>query len=96
MITGLMVNPMRGSSVSVSYNLTSDAQISAEILGPTGRVIRRLEPGRPTRSGINALTWDKRDDSGQVVPSGMYVLQMTAVAEDGEMVKAVRPLLIAR
>jgi hypothetical protein len=96
MITNLIANTGRGSSVSFSYNLTADAQVSAEIIGTNGRRIRRLEPGRQTRSGINTLYWDKRDDAGRVVPVGVYTIQMNAVTEDGEVVKGVRPIILAR
>jgi hypothetical protein len=96
MITGLMVGPNRGGAVTFSYNLSSEAQISAEIIGPTGRHIRRLGSGRATRSGINSLAWDKRDDDGHVVPAGIYMLQLNAVSEEGEVVKGIRPVLVAR
>jgi flagellar hook assembly protein FlgD len=96
MITNLTVGPTRGSSVSFTYNLTADAQIAAEVLGPTGRRIRQLDAGRTTRSGINTLTWDRRDDEGRAVPAGLYVLQVNAVTENGEMVKGIRPVVLAR
>jgi len=96
MITNVIPSATRGPSVSFSYNLSADAQVAAEIVGSDGRRVRALEQGRPTRSGINSLLWDKRDDQGRPVPAGVYILQLTAATEDGEMVKNVRPVLIAR
>jgi hypothetical protein len=96
MISNIAVGPTRGSSVSVNYNISADAQVAVQVLGSSGKVMRRLEAGRPTRSGINSLAWDKRDDDGRVVATGMYLLQLTATTEDGEMVKSVHPMLIAR
>lgn len=96
MITNLIVGPTRGSSVSFSYNLTTDAQVKAEITGPGGRLVKRLNSGQPNRSGINNMTWDRRSDSGETVPAGMYLLKLEAVTEDGEMAKDLRPVLIAR
>lgn len=96
LISNVTVGPTRGTSVSFSYGLSSGAQVTAEIVGPTGRRVRRIEDGRVTRSGINSMTWDRRDDAGRSVPAGVYMLQMTATTEDGEMVKTVRPVLLAR
>lgn len=96
LVTNIMVGPTRGSSTSFSYNLSNDAQVTAEIADASGRCIRRLEGGRTTRSGINTLSWDRRDDAGHTVPAGVYLLQLTAVDEDGEMAKGIRPVLIAR
>lgn len=96
MITGITSGQTRGGTVSFGYTLTTDAQVMAEIVGAGGKRVRSLGSGQPTRSGINSLMWDKRDDAGHVVPTGMYMLQLTAATEDGEMVKNIRPVLIAR
>ncbi len=96
MITNVTVAPSRGSSASITYNLTCDAQVSTDIVGANGRLIRKLTAGRVTRSGINNFTWDKRDDRGEVVPAGVYTVQIAAVTESGEMVKTVRSLMLAR
>jgi hypothetical protein len=96
MIANLAVGATRGSSISVTYNLTTDAQVSAEITGPTGKRLRQLEAGRVTRFGINTLTWDRRDAEGRAVPAGVYFLALSAATEEGEMVKSVRPILVAR
>jgi len=96
MIANLTVGPTRGSSMSFSYNISAEAQVSAEIISSSGKMVRRLEAGKPTRSGINSIVWDRRDNNGQSVPAGMYMLQVNAVTEDGEMAKSVRPVLIAR
>ncbi|MEN6521240.1 MAG: FlgD immunoglobulin-like domain containing protein [Armatimonadota bacterium] len=96
MITNLLVGPTRGTSMSFSYNLTTAAQVKAEIKAPGGRLVRQLNSGQTTRSGINNMVWDRRDDSGETVPAGMYLLNLEAVTEDGEMVKNIRPVLIAR
>lgn len=96
MVTNLTVGPTRGSSMSFSYNISAEAFVSAEIISPGGKRVRRLDAGKPTRSGINSMVWDRRDDNGQSVPAGMYLLQVHAVTEDGEVAKVVRPVLTAR
>lgn len=96
MITGLTVVSTRGTSLSFSYNLSAAAQVKAVIKAPGGQMIRQLNSGQPTRSGINSMVWDRRDDSGESVPAGMYLLNLEAVTEDGEMVKEIHPVLIAR
>lgn len=95
MITNMIVGPTRGSSMSFSYNLSTDAQITAEIVGASGRCVRLIDEGRVTRSGINTLAWDGRDNDGRAAPAGVYILQISAVTEEGEMTKGIRPVLVA-
>jgi flagellar hook assembly protein FlgD len=58
--------------------------------------VRALIADRQTAAGAQVLTWDARNDAGVRVPSGTYLLQLTARAADGQMVRRVLPLNAAR
>lgn len=84
------------NSVSISYVLADSAQTSVQILTPDGRAIANLQRGRAATRGVNTLTWNLRDDQGRAVPPGTYQVQVEARTEDGQVARAVRPLVITR
>jgi flagellar basal-body rod modification protein FlgD len=55
-----------------------DVQI--KITDSTGKVVRTLDAG-PMTQGVNAVTWDGKDDAGNVVPAGAYNFAVTASNE---------------
>jgi len=71
-------NPTTGP-VQIRYELggSDAATIDVRILDATGRLIRELDtdatPGR-----LGELRWDGRDADGDPVPSGVYIMQLTA------------------
>ena len=67
-------NPFRGST-SVSLDLPAAAPVELLIYDIRGREIRRLVDGW-LPPGRHSATWDSRDRSGFLVPSGMYFLQL--------------------
>jgi flagellar hook assembly protein FlgD len=65
--------------VTMVYHLTTPADISIYLYGPEGRVVwgRRFAAGTMGGlAGYNAVSWDGRDMSGQVVGNGLYVFKI--------------------
>jgi hypothetical protein len=84
------------NSVSISYVLAQDAQTEVTILGADGRVIANLQRGRAATRGVNTVVWNLRDNEGRTVPPGTYRVQIEARDSEGQVARAVRPLLITR
>jgi hypothetical protein len=84
------------NSVSISYVLAQDAQTEVTILGADGRVIANLQRGRAATRGLNTVVWNLRDNEGRTVPPGTYRVQIEARDSEGQVARAVRPLLITR
>jgi len=64
------------------------AKVSAEILDPLDRVVRKLD-GLPTTEGeLVPLGWDGKDDLGQPVLDGVYSVRISAEDSDGEAIPA--------
>lgn len=64
------------------YTLTRDANVSMKIFNANGNTLVKTLVNNETRPGAfaNAEVWtDGTDDSGQVVSSGTYLVQLTAV-----------------
>jgi hypothetical protein len=94
-ITQLHVASTRGNQVTIQYALNTSATVQVMIQDAAGRTLARLTGG--TRSaGLNTVTWNGRTDEGVVVPPGTYQIQIIATSEEGEVARAVRPLLITR
>jgi hypothetical protein len=94
-ITQLHVASTRGNQVTIQYALNTSATVQVMIQDAAGRTLARLTGG--TRSaGLNTITWNGRTDEGVVVPPGTYQIQIVATSEEGEVARAVRPLLITR
>jgi hypothetical protein len=94
-ITQLNVTSTRGDQVTIQYALNTTATVQVMIQDATGRTLARLTGG--TRSaGLNSATWNGRTDEGVAVPPGTYQIQIIATSEEGEVARAVRPLLITR
>ncbi|NVM86808.1 flagellar basal-body rod modification protein FlgD [Variovorax sp. SG517] len=53
----------------------SDVEI--KIVDATGKVVRTIDAGS-MKEGVNAVTWDGKDDAGAVVPAGAYSFSVNA------------------
>ena len=78
-ITGTMVtktfSPVcRCSSdvARIAFRLRTANRLRVAIVDSGGRVVRTLVSGRRVPRGLTAVTWDGRDDAGQVLPDGSY------------------------
>ncbi|HOJ22094.1 MAG TPA: FlgD immunoglobulin-like domain containing protein, partial [Armatimonadota bacterium] len=63
---------------------------------PAGRVVRDVVRGRALSAGTNHILWDGRSNAGVALGSGLYLLQLTATTEEGQSVRAVRPIALVR
>ncbi len=69
----------RFDTVTAFYVLSEQADVTAEVLNAAGQRVRVLLREQPQVAGQHALTWDGRDEGGQVVPDGTYRLHVVAV-----------------
>ena len=82
-------------SMTISYELTADAEANIEILS-AGRTVRHLVMGRAVTAGVNQMLWDLKDDQGRGLGTGTYLVSITARTPDGEQTRQVVPLLLTR
>jgi hypothetical protein len=79
-----------GGAGQLSFTLTADMKVDAVVTGIGGTVVRHLLRAEPFAAGAHGVTWDGRDDRGRVVPSGAYRIDLVAINEFGEQVRATR------
>ena len=88
---GLSVSVLDSTSArgvaTVSYRLSSPAEVSAEVLNAAGRVVARLDQGVQA-PGMRELAWTGLTDLGTRAPAGEYRVLLTARAETGERATA--------
>lgn len=95
-ILQLRAQRTRGGAYSVQFALSADAQVQTEVLSGSGKPIRVLQKGTPSRAGIQSVSWDGRDSSGTSVPAGAYLLRIRARTEDGTSTQAILPMVVTR
>ena len=96
-ITSLQTRGTRGGQ-SISVQLSKDATLTARVLTQTGRPVQVLASGRSTTSGSETtLTWNQRDQSGNALPAGIYLIEVVASGSEGETpVRMSRPISVLR
>jgi hypothetical protein len=91
--TGAQPNP---AAVAVSYVVSADATITAEVLNLAGRKVATLTRGATVSAGTNALTWNLTSENGTKVPAGRYLVRLEAATADGQRAFAVQSILVNR
>ena len=71
-------NPYQGQTCAISYNLSAHALCRVRIGLQNGPLLRTLVDWEPRWSGPNTEVWDGRDESGNIVPVGMYLIAIWA------------------
>lgn len=97
--TGLMITgaaaATAGGRVSVSYTLSSAAQVSVEVLNIAGRKVATLG-GDLQPAGVSTASWNGRSASGTICPAGRYLVRISARADDGQQAQAIVPVQLGR
>ncbi|MEM2356062.1 MAG: hypothetical protein QXO00_07100, partial [Candidatus Bathyarchaeia archaeon] len=88
-IFGLRATPTRGQGVLIEFGLTKPAQVQAEVLTLTGRRVAVLEVPRSTDSPIHRLIWRGVNGDGMKVSTGVYLVRVQAVDDEGRQIQAV-------
>jgi flagellar hook assembly protein FlgD len=94
-IMGLMGLQTR-QGAAISFSLSTEADVTARILNIAGRPVRELVRDAAQEAGPGSLMWDLRSSSGSLVPNGLYLVELTARADDGQVSRATGKVSIAR
>jgi hypothetical protein len=65
-------NPFSGTT-AIGYSVESASPVSVRVYDVLGRLIRAFDEA--AEAGRRAWSWDGRDDSGRLVPSGIYFVR---------------------
>jgi hypothetical protein len=70
-----------GQSVTLNYLLNEDAaNVTVSILNSTNSVVRTFTPGAQAK-GAQAVMWDGKDNSSNILPTGEYSFRVTTTGQ---------------
>ena len=84
--------PTASGAVQITYVLSADATVQAEVLNLAGRPVRTLVTSQPATAGANVLLWDQRSQTGTRAPSGMYLICLRAASPSGQLAQTLTPV----
>lgn len=96
LISGLTTGPTRGGAWDIGFNLSADAAVTGRVYNVAGRRVADIAQAQQLARGRASLVWDSRSIANTHVPSGVYLLRVTARTEEGEQASAVRMLQVRR
>jgi hypothetical protein len=67
-------NPFN-SSTTISYQIAAPAKVNLEIYNLSGQRMRSIENTKQ-QAGFHSIVWNGRDDSGNLVCTGIYFYQL--------------------
>ncbi|MEK7727689.1 MAG: FlgD immunoglobulin-like domain containing protein, partial [candidate division KSB1 bacterium] len=70
--------PRNGTILRVPYRVKQATTVETIIFSEEGRVVRKEKSRTRLPAGSYEFVWDGEDDTGQLVPSGVYVLRLIA------------------
>ena len=77
-ITPSSFNPSNDETVSISYNIDRDADITISIFNSENTVVRTLIENASRQGGQNAEAWDGKDDGNVIVEPDGYLFRIEA------------------
>ena len=78
------------SGAHFSFVLSQPAMVNARIITPTGKVAAVVARGVEGKQGLNTVTWNGKSASGAAMARGVYIVEVTAVTEEGQEMREVR------
>ena len=84
-VSGFKVNKTvvnRGASVNLSYTLNTQASAMVRVYKADGTAVRALASGKLQQGNV-VLTWNTKDDSGNLVPTGEYIMKASFANGNG-------------
>ncbi|MFH1563563.1 MAG: lamin tail domain-containing protein [Nitrospirota bacterium] len=76
--------PQEGKQTTIIYSLSKAAEVSIRIYDIRGRLVKRLiEQEYQIAKGGNMISWDGRDEEGEILPIGVYICYLEAIGDGG-------------
>jgi choice-of-anchor A domain-containing protein len=83
----------RVDTSTVRFGLLRQATVTVSVFSGANK-IRTLTDAAALAAGASALTWDGRNDAGQLLADGQYLVELRAVAADNTTQTATIPVIV--
>jgi len=87
-------NPVHSEFTTIRFKLGKEAKVTIKIYTISGELVRTLFQDRIFSSGLNDVVWDLKNDAGEKVARGIYILLVKARASKEILVKTGKIALI--
>jgi len=94
-ISAASVQPTQ-SNVTITYSVSTPCRVTIQVLNIAGRLVSTVCANDVATAGTNVETWRLRSQTGRLVPSGLYLVSVEAVGEDGQRVRTILPASVVR
>ena len=81
--------PAGEGRVAVRCRLSRAGALSVRARNLAGRVVATVAQDLPCAAGESVVVWNRRGDAGTLLPAGVYLLEITARAGDGQAAREV-------
>lgn len=90
----LQVLPTRGSGLNVQVTMSNSAELMMEVRSVTGKLLRTISVPPTRGSEPIVIGWDGRAMGGKLIPTGAYILNITARTEEGFLIRRSQPVML--
>lgn len=91
-LTGNPFAPSLGETLNMEYGGSSDMRFTVTVFDRSGRDVRHLADSRPAG---DVVQWNGKDDSGEVLPIGPYVVLLEGTDSDGKRFTTTETVVVA-
>ena len=69
-----LFDPKTGQSADIFYKLSTDESVTIKIYDIAGHLVKTIADNESKKAGFNKDEWDGKDNSGSIVPPGLYFM----------------------
>lgn len=73
-----LFDPAKGEKVYIRYDLTNEVDVNITVYNIIGQKIKELLSTRKSAGSYTDLTWDGKNEDGEIVASGVYIVYIIA------------------
>ena len=85
-----------GGGTAIVYTLSRAAAVDVEIRNISGAVVKRVASGAVETAGRCQTLWNGRNEGGNPVPQGRYLVTVKARTDEGQETTAITSLMVGR
>lgn len=85
-----------GENAVVTYNVTKPCKVTLRVMNMAGRCVKVIATDKVAQAGVNTEAWNLRNTGGAPVPSGMYLIEVRAQADNGQQSRGLTKLMLNR
>lgn len=95
-ITGASALPTRSGGAEIAFRLSGPADLTVTVLNIAGRTVATICTNALARAGIQRMAWNGRSNAGTTLPTGTYLVRVSARNADGQQAASLVSLCVTR